>query len=257
MNQQAWIHLAVSCLAAAIWLAAYRLPLAAPRRRQRFKLAVSSATGMPPRLVFPIVGTLIYLAGAALAAAAVMLTTGPGLGDVLPIGLDWRYLPMTVLAIAGSASLTAFAMSVLYSVKPTIDIGSSVSSVGWISQILVLPVQWRWIVPMSSAALEEFFFRGVLCGGLLLAGAEPWAAILWSGLVFTVCQALLTESPLQALVLTISSIVISVVGGLLLVITGSVIPAIIMHASFAGFYTNNSGPADERSRRPAQAGRAG
>lgn len=247
MTQQAWIHLGVGCLAAAIWLAVYRLPLAAPRRRQKFKLAVSSATGMPPRLVFPIVGTLIYLVGAALAIAAVMMTTGPSFADVVPVDVGWSVIPITVLAITGSAAITAFAMSVLYSVRPTLDVASSVSSVGWISQILVLPVQWRWLVPMSSAAFEEFFFRGVLCGGMMVAGAEPWAAILWSGLAFTIGQVLLTERPLQAVVLAVSSVVISIVGGLLLIVTGSVIPAIVMHASFAGFYTNNGGPADGRA----------
>lgn len=251
MSQQAWLHVLWSCLAAAGWLAVYRLPLARPRTRQRFRLWVSSTTGMPPRLVFPIVGTVIYLVAAVAAAAAVMVASGPSL-DVLAVRADWRILPVTVLAILGSAAMTAFAMLVAYTVRPTADIAGAVSTVEWISQVMVLPVQWRWIVPASSAAAEEFFFRGVLCGGLLFLGAPAWVAVLVSAVVFTVGQVLLTENRLQSMVLAVSSVVISGFGGLLVVTTGSVLPAIVMHASFAAFYTNTGGSASGRPAVPVR-----
>ena len=48
-------------LVTGVWLAVYRLPLRTPRMRQRFRLAMSSRTGLPVRYVFPIFGTVIYL----------------------------------------------------------------------------------------------------------------------------------------------------------------------------------------------------
>lgn len=63
-------------------------------------------------------------------------------------------------------------------------------------------------------------------------------ALIIVTLLFLYGQVILTETKIQALVLTIASIVISVVGGLLFVYCKSIIPPIVMHASFAGFYSN-------------------
>lgn len=252
MNPEAWRHIAIALAAAVVWLGLYRLPLGAPRRRQRFRLWASTVTGLPPNLVFPIFGTAVYLLGGIGAAAAVMGVSGPGLGELLPVAGGWDVIPLTALAVLGTAALTAFAMSVIYVVRPSVDIAAAVNSVEWISQVMVLPARWRWLVPAASAAVEEFFFRGVLCGGLLLTGVPPWIAIAVAGAAFTVTQALLTENGLQALILTLSSVLLSVVGGLLLVVTGSVVPAIVTHAAFAAFYAGGSGsptsPAGRGSR---------
>lgn len=255
----AWQHTAVALAAAGVWLAVYRLPLAAPRRRQRFRLWASTATGLPPNLVFPLFGTAVYLLGGLAASAAVMGVSGIGLGDLLPVAAGWDAIPPTALAILGAAALTAFAMSVVLAVRPTVDIAAAVSSVEWIGQVMVLPARWRWLVPAASAAVEEFFFRGVLCGGLLLAGAPAWTAIAVAGAAFTLAQVLLTERALQALVLAVSSAVLSVVGGLLLVVTGSVLPAIVTHAAFAAFYAGGSGSSASsagRGARPATSTRS-
>jgi hypothetical protein len=225
-------------LATGLWLAVYRLPLRTPRARQRFRLAVSSRTGLPSRYVFPVVGTLIYLAAGLLAATGLILVTPVGWRDPLRWHLSVPAVALTLLAGLGAAALTTFAMTTIYAIRPGVDIPGAVANVRWIQEILVLPRQVRWLVPMVSAAVEEFFFRGVALTGLSAAGAPPWWAIAISGAVFTTGQVVLTETRLQALVLGLSSIVLSVVGGLLVVVTGSVIPAILVHASFAGYYTN-------------------
>ncbi len=238
--------------AGAAWLAVYRLPLRTPRARQRFRLVVTSRTGLPGRYVFPILGTVIYLVAGLLAALALGLASpagpglaGSGLAAALARPLHWRPglsgVALTLLAVLGASALTAFAMSVLYALRAGVDVPGAVTSVRWIQEVLVLPRRWRWLVPMTSAAVEEYFFRGVLLTGLLATGAHPWLAIAISGALFTTGQVVLTENRLQALVLALSSAVLSVVGGLLVVVTGSVLPAIVVHASFAGYYTNTSG----------------
>jgi hypothetical protein len=227
-----------AALAAALWLAMYRLPLRTPRMRQRFRLTVSSWTGLAPRLVFPIVGTVIYLVAGALTTGG--LTTRSPVSWYAP--LLWRPsltgAALTALAVVGASSLTAFAMSMLYATRPGVDVAGAMSTVRWIQEVLVLPPKWRWVVPMSSAALEEYCFRGVVLTGLVGTGAPAWLAIAVSGTLFTVGQVILTENRLQAFVLAMSSVVLSVVGGLLVIVEGSVLPAIVVHASFAGYYTN-------------------
>jgi hypothetical protein len=252
MTRDAWIFAGVALLATAGWLAGYRLPLRAPRTRQRFRLWVSSRTGLPARYVFPIVGTAIYLLGGVLAATVALIASDTTFTGVLGWRVSATGLALTLLAVVGANSLTAFAMSIIYAVRPTVDVPGAVTGVRWIQEVLVLPRQWRWFVPMASAGVEEFFFRGVFVIGLLAAGAEPWAAIVIAGAIFTLTQGLLTENRLSALVLTLSSVVLSVVCGLLVVIEQSVLPAIFVHATFAGYYTASS------AQRPrATAGRAG
>lgn len=250
MTPAGWAFATLATAVTAIWLALYRLPLRDPRTRQRVRLSVSSATGLPARYVFPIVGTAIYLITGALAAVALTLAGEVPLAEVL----RWHVTPLgvavTLLAMVGASALTAFAMSLVYAVRPTVDVPAAVTGVRWVQEIAVLPRRWRWIVPMTSAAIEEFFFRGVFLTGLLAAGSSVWAAIAVSGVVFTAGQVLLTEQRLQALVLAVSSVVLAVVCGLLVVVEGSVLPAILVHASFAGYYTNSSMRAGASTARP-------
>ncbi|MET7427133.1 CPBP family intramembrane glutamic endopeptidase [Dactylosporangium sp. NPDC005555] len=240
MTRDAAVFAAIATAATAVWLALYRLPLRRPRTRQRVRLAVATRTGLPGRYVFPILGTLIYLAGGVLASIAVMYA-----GDVSLAGLlAWRVTPhgigLLLLTAVGASALTAFAMSTLYALRPRIDVPGAVTTVRWITEILALPRLWRYAVPATSAVVEEFFFRGAFLGGLLATGTPVWAAIAISGAVFTLGQVLLTETALQATVLALSSVVLAVVCGLLVVVQGSVLPAIVVHASFAAYYTQTS-----------------
>lgn len=239
MNLQAWTHLGVAVAAVVIWLAAYRLPFASARARKRFRLTVSSHTGMPPRLVFPVLGTIIYLLLAAGAVVTVAVVSRVSVSDLLGADFGVDTIAITLLAVLGASAATAFGMSLLYAIRPTVDVPGAVSNVGWVREVMVLPPRWRWIVPMSSAAMEETFFRGVLLVGLLAADVPAWVAIALAGLVFTAGQVVLTENLVQAIVLAISSVVLSIVGGLLVVVTGGVIPALVVHAAFAGYYTNS------------------
>jgi hypothetical protein len=203
-------------------------------------LAVASRTNVPGRYVFPILGTVIYLTLGVLASLAVTSAGGVRVTGLL----GWRITPQGVglllLTAVGASALTAFAMSVLYTVRPRVDVPGAVTGVRWISEILALPRFWRYAVPATSAAVEEFFFRGAFLGGLLATGAPIWAAIAISGAVFTLGQVLLTETALQATVLALSSAVLAVMCGLLVAVEDSVLPAIVVHASFAAYYTQTS-----------------
>ncbi|MEV0733032.1 CPBP family intramembrane glutamic endopeptidase [Polymorphospora sp. NPDC050346] len=240
MTGQVWLFAGLSVVVTAAWLALYRLPFADPRRRQRIRLAVASRTNLPAKYVFPILGTVIYLALGLLAAAVLARLGDVDVVGVLSWDVSWAGIGRTLLAVVGASALTSFAMSMLYAFAPRVDVPGAVSGVRWVQEILVLPRRWRWSVPMVSAAVEEFVFRGVLLAGLLVAGAPAWLAVVVSGLIFTTAQVLLTEQRLQAFVLAVSSIVLSLVCGLLTIVEASVLPALLVHASFAGYYTNTS-----------------
>ncbi|GIH02941.1 hypothetical protein Rhe02_10080 [Rhizocola hellebori] len=224
----------------AAWLAAYRLPFADPRTRQRVRLAISSLTGLPARYVFSILGTVIYLVLGGAAAYALLRVGRLNPVDLLAWRISGEGAALTLLAGIGASALTAFAMSVLHALPGRADVPTTVADVRWIQEIVVLPRPWRSLIPGISGALEEFYFRGVMLFGLLATGFPVWAALVFTGAVFTAGQVALTESRMQATVLAISSIVLSVVCGLLTVVEGSVLPAILIHASFAGYYTNMS-----------------
>ena len=51
-------------------------------------------------------------------------------------------------------------------------------------------------------------------------------------------QIVITDNRIAAIVIGFSSIVISVFGTLLIIVYGNVIPALIVHMSFAGFYSS-------------------
>ncbi|MEV4133809.1 CPBP family glutamic-type intramembrane protease [Dactylosporangium sp. NPDC049742] len=240
MTRDAAVFAAVAVAATAAWLALYRLPFRRNRTRQRVRLAVASRTGLPGRYVFPILGTLVYLAGGVLASILVMYWGGLDLAALLAWHVTPHDVGLLVLTAAGASALTAFAMSMLYAVRPRTDVPGAVTGVRWITEILALPRAWRYIVPATSAAVEEFYFRGVFLGGLLASDTPVWAAIAISGATFTVGQVLLTETALQATVLALSSVVLAVVCGLLVIVEGSVLPAIAVHASFAAYYTQTS-----------------
>ena len=52
----------------------------------------------------------------------------------------------------------------------------AVAGVRWIAEVMTLPERWRWAAPVSTAAVEDVFYRGVLLSGLIGAGLPPWSA---------------------------------------------------------------------------------
>ena len=235
------VAFAVFALAvAAIWLALFRLAVFNTRTNQRVRLWVVSHTVVPGRYVIPVLGTLIYLALGVLGSVALLYAADLSLAGLLA----WRVTPhgvgLMVLTAVGAHLLTGFVTSIMYAVRPRIDVPTAIARVRWINEVMVLPRPWRYCVPAISAAVEEFFFRGAFLGGLLATGTPVWAAIAISGAAFIVLQVLYTDTALQATVIGLGCVVLTVLCGLLVVVEGSVLPAIAVHASFAAYYFRSS-----------------
>ncbi|SMF78985.1 type II CAAX prenyl endopeptidase Rce1 family protein [Streptomyces sp. Amel2xC10] len=233
---------AYTCLCTAAiagWLALYRLPFGDPARRRRVGLWLGDRTGLRPEVAFALFGTVLYLLLGA--AALVLLGTFAGLSVRQFVGrpsLD--ALPVLLLAVCGTSSLNILCVSLLYRFDPGVDVPGEITRVQWISSILSFPRYFRWTVPAAAALVEELVFRGAVLLGLGAAGGGFVFAAVFSTVLFAVGQVVLVSTPVQAYVLGTSSLALGVIGSLLVAATGSILPALALHMSFAGFYTNLS-----------------
>ena len=197
-----------------------------------------------------ILSAIYYAVGLLL---ALLLTTAFGLPPSQFVFVKVNDVFYVVLGIIGEISLATLLVQI-----GAIAIGergpqrfAEVSKIPWIKGLRALPPQIVPLVAAVAGAVEEFFFRGVVLG--ILAWklyVPPPLAIVIAGGLFCVQQLLQIRTPFQAVVILSGCISISIVGGLLVVIQGSVVPAILCHASFVVFFMA------QNSQRRQQAGAA-
>ncbi|MER8186878.1 CPBP family glutamic-type intramembrane protease [Kitasatospora sp. NPDC094015] len=237
MSAPAFAALATAVVAG--WLALYRLPFDDPARRRRTALWLAGRTGLRPETAFAVFGTAVYLVLGTAALAALLAATPLALRPLFAAPSPGMLLAL-LLAVFGTSSANILCVSLLYRADPRVDVPGEIARIQWIASILALPRQARWIVPALAALFEEVLFRGVVLLGLGALGAGPLAALLFSSCLFAAGQVALVSTRVQAYVLGTSSLTLGVVGGLLTTATGVLLPALVLHMSFAGFYTNLS-----------------
>ena len=135
-------------------------------------------------------------------------------------------------------SVVAVPMVIYAVAHPDVRIDEAIKDINWISGISRLPGRIPMLIPCISACCEEFFFRVVLFVALTALDVPVLYAMIIVTLLFVINQVVLTKNGLQAFVLGVSSLSISLVSCLLIVITGNVVASFVIHASFAGFYAN-------------------
>ena len=113
-----------------------------------------------------------------------------------------------------------------------------VSEINWVKVSFNLPRKIRVLYPSSAALFEELFFRCSIFLVLLLR--YDWVPLPISMLIvaalFIVEQVVCTQKFKQAIAMSAGSLAISLAGCLMIVITGSIIPAIICHEMYVIFY---------------------
>lgn len=122
---------------------------------------------------------------------------------------------------------------------------AEIREIPWMKGLRELPAGAVPVAAALGGLVEELVFRGVLL--LVLTerlGAAPWLAVAVTGALFCLEQLVQVRTMFQAMVIGSGCAAISLVGGLLVVITGSVIPALLCHASFVIFFM----PAGEGAR---------
>lgn len=223
-----------------VWLAAYRLPFANLQRANRVGMALSTWTSLRPDLAFAIFGTAVYTGLGSIGLLIISSLAGVGITELFTAGVSIELLSMTLIAIVGAMSSVALGLTVLYKINPQVDIPGSIRRVRWIAATEALPRRVRFAIPTFGALVEEMFFRGIVYSAIKGAGGSLWLAFATATALFTIGQVVITDNRIAATVIGFSSIVISVFGTLLIIVYSNLIPALVVHMSFAGFYSSAS-----------------
>lgn len=162
-----------------------------------------------------------------------------GLGSSTLISFSLAHLGLAVLGAMGEISLSNLLVDL--SCRATGQ-GSpkqfgELREIPWIKGLLQLPPKAVPVAAALGGVVEEVFFRGVLLriltDKLLVA---PLAAVAIAGALFCVQQLMQIRTAFQAMVICCGCVAISFIGGLLVVLTGSLVPAVLSHASFVVFF---------------------
>jgi len=188
-----------------------------------------------------LVGGVAYLSGgiAAILLAATLFGTDWGALLAIPEQL----LPLTIAGLiaelSATALLTNLAVRSLFSAH--VEAGSEVARIPWLRATLRSPVPLVVMGIIASATVEEILFRGVLLTILLRRfGTNPGTAIGVSAAAFTIQQVCQVSNRHQAAIIGLTCVAIAVVGGLLVVLTGSVVAGTMCHASSVIFYVRGA-----------------
>ncbi|NLY32722.1 MAG: CPBP family intramembrane metalloprotease [Firmicutes bacterium] len=221
-----------------IWLLIFTRSYKNTYTKNKISLLMSSLFGLPASYSYSIFATILYCLLPTLGTFIVAAVSGINIPSIFAWGS--QVIPITLLSISAAMSLVAVFVIFINKLFPFIDIPGEMARIKWIEGIMQTPARISWLLPLLSASFEEIFFRGALLTGLLKAGMSTPLAIALVTLAFILNQVLLADTWPQRLVLGYSSFAISLVGSIAFLACGSIIPSILMHASFAGFYTSGS-----------------
>lgn len=226
--------------ALAVWIFLFKLSYLNSYIKNRITLTMSSVFGLPASYSYSAFATFLYCILPILSSLLVAKVAGIRILSLFPMQLGGTLFVQILLGIVAAMSLVSVFVMLSLKAAPKMDIVGEMGRVKWIEGIFQMPQKIAWMLPMLSATFEEIFFRGVLLQGLITNGMNMLLAVGFVTLAFVLNQILLTDTKTQALVLGFSSLSISVVGSLMFLASGSIVPSILMHASFASFYTRGN-----------------
>jgi membrane protease YdiL (CAAX protease family) len=209
------------------------------RRSLFFTLSLTRAR---PRAVQSVLlGAIYYSFGLIIAALFAAVCRVPVFHLVSWAGVRW---PIFVLGIIAAISLSGLLVELGYRVparRASEQVAEEVSEIPWIKGIEQLPAVAVPLLAALGGALEELFFRGVLFWAMIHRfDFSATAAIAIAAFLFCGQQVLQVRTLSQALLMTWSCLSISLIGALLVLLSGSVMPAILCHASFALFWVGRA-----------------
>lgn len=222
-----------------VWVNGFRALYQNTKLRNRIALFISSKFNIPARYSYSVFATIYYCSLPILGSYLLGHFSGVSIHSMFTLEFNVSWYVTLILGIIAAMTLSSFGISLMYLISPRIDVPGEVGKIRWMHGIFNCPKQISWLLPMFSACVEELFFRGALLSAIINAGVISFSSSLAIvTIMFLYGQVILTDTKIQALVLSIASVVISIIGGLLFIYCKSIIPSIIMHASFAGFYSN-------------------
>ncbi|VAW97071.1 hypothetical protein MNBD_GAMMA22-225 [hydrothermal vent metagenome] len=156
---------------------------------------------------------------------------------------SWQSLALTLIGIIAEVSLANLLISLYlaFARNKSPERFKELSSIPWIAGLKNVPSSITVLLAASAGAVEELFFRGILLYVMLYNFLlTPILAVVIVTLLFLAQQLIQLKTVFQCIVIASGCISISIVGGLLLIYTQSIIPAIICHVFFVVFFMRNS-----------------
>jgi hypothetical protein len=218
-------------------------------RSQAFRRFVFFAIGLSRRPVgevrallltalyysFGLIGGLLFAVAFGLPASALIAFSAVHVG-------------LSVLGAIGEISLTDLLVSLACNVtgQGGPERFAEMRDIPWMKGLRQLPAG---VVPVAAAlggVMEELFFRGVIL--IILTEkfmVAPLIAVAIAGALFCLEQLVQLRTAFQMMVIGCGCVAISAVGGLLVVLTGSVVPALFCHASFVLFFMTRGDAASD------------
>lgn len=163
---------------------------------------------------------------------------------ILYLYIDSKYLHLVIIGTLAEISLTSIFNGFFDATGKKLGINTidEIRKIKWIIGISFLP---KWSMPLAAALgafFEEIIFRGIfMIVAINQYHVAPWIVMILSVLLFLYDQVIQLDTLAQICIIGLSSIIISVIGALLVVHTGSILPAVIAHTSFVVFYTSGAG----------------
>ncbi len=232
------VVLIVGLVCLTIWLAVYMLSYSNMYIKNKLTLLMSSVFGLPVSYSYSVLATIIYCVLPLISCFIIGKIAGFQFLQLFSFSYGWRTVLIIFMAVIGVMSVMAVFLMVILTIWPKMNIQEEMSKIKWIEGIFMVPAKIAWLLPMCSACFEELFFRGALLKGLLVSGMSTVFAVSIVSIAFIVNQCILADTKIQKLILGVSSFAISAIGSIAFLACGSIIPSMIMHASFAGFYTS-------------------
>jgi len=178
----------------------------------------------------------VYMAVGLVGAVVLLAAYDVDLVRFMPLapGYAWA-IPVAFIA---QNSLTGLMMQVWLVARPRSDIFSDLVGILWVRYTLMMPRAMRMTAPLCAALVEEVFFRGAVF--LILLVRFPGIGAYWPIVIctalFVLQQVLQTDTLGQRVIFLVGSTSISVVGCLVTLYTGSLLPTLVCHAAYAAVY---------------------
>jgi hypothetical protein len=183
----------------------------------------------------------LYLGGGLL--GCIIFSIAYGVNILKYFTIKPEYIIYIVIGIIAEMSVSSLIISLVIAFKTDVDWVKQIRTIPWINSISLMPERIGPIIPTSGAFFEEMFFRGVLF--IIMLEVFPQIGVIIPiavvTVLFAVQQILNTETFHQGAAMAIASLSVSGVGCLLIIYTGSFLPALIAHESFVIFYFSQMG----------------
>lgn len=157
--------------------------------------------------------------------------------------LDRIYIGILITGALAEISLTGIINGFWsnFARSSRINIIDEISKIKWILAISSLPKSGMLLAAALGGFLEEIIFRGIfLIVAINYYRMDASVALILSILLFMYDQIIQLDTLAQMYIIGSTSLIISIIGGLMVLYTGSILPAVVAHTSFVIFYMSTS-----------------